>query len=436
MTAQRVSDSAPPVSYWHATFAPPAAQDALPAETDVAVVGGGLLGCWTAYWLAKRGVDVTLIERDVISWGATGRNGGFLTGGAAVGYSAAIDAFGRDAARAVWTLSAEGRDLAEQAIADEGIDCDFRAPGILSLALTDSALESMRRSLDLMREDGFAGELLDRQEVQALIGTPLAPNIPGGAIALDGALLHSGRYLAGLAVAARRRGARLCRSAVTSLTPHDGGTTPSVTLSMSSGTIRARRVVVAVNAWSDELVPGVAGLIVPVRGQILAFEPTAQVFRTGVGTDLTPTGEYWQQTPDGSIVIGGCRALAPNGDVGVRDMVPTPDVIRAIRAVIPKLFPEMAGLRVARQWAGLMAFTSDYLPIADAAPDFSGVWVTGGFCGHGMPFGPRVGQLLAEAVATGERPAALHPLRIGRETLTLLSPPDVRSERGPVSGSV
>lgn len=428
---QRSADSSLPVSYWHATFAPPFPEDTLPAETHVAVVGGGLLGCWTAYWLAKRGVDVTLIERDVISWGATGRNGGFLTGGAAMGYGTAIDTFGRDAARAVWTLAAEGRALAEQVIADEGIDCDFRAPGILSLALTHDELASMRRSLELMREDGFAGELLDRRSVQALIRTPLGPEITGGANAPDGSLLHSGRYLAGVAAAARDRGARLCRAGVTSLTSHDDGTT----LSTSAGTLHAHRVVVAVNAWSDELVPGLAGLVVPVRGQILAYEPTAQVFQTGIGTDVTPTGEYWQQTPDGSIVIGGCRAEAPNGDVGVRDMVPTPDVTRAIEAIIPRLFPELDGLRVARRWAGLMAFTSDYLPVADVAPDLPGVWVTGGFCGHGMPFGPRVGQLLAEAAATGETPAALHPLRIGRETLTLLSPTDLQSEPGLVFGS-
>lgn len=279
-----------------------------------------------------------------------------------------------------------------------------------------------------MREDGFAGEILDRREVQALIRTSLGPDIVGGALAPDGALLHSGRYLAGLAAAARQHGARLCRAGVTALTSHADGTTLSVTLPRSSGAIRAHRVVVAVNAWSDELVPGVAGLIFPVRGQILAFEPTPHVFETGVGTDVTPTGEYWQQTPDGSIVIGGCRAEAPSRDVGVREMAPTPCVISAIEAVIPRLFPEMSGLRVGHRWAGLMAFTSDYLPVTDAAPGLPGVWVTGGFCGHGMPFGPRVGRLLAEAVATGETPAELHPLRVSRATLTPITRADAVSE--------
>src|SRR5699024_9503340 len=128
-------------------------------------------------------------------------------------------------------------------------------------------------------------------------------------------------------------------------------------------------------------------------------------------TDVSATGEYWQQTPDGSIVIGGCRADAPQGDVGVLELRPTNDVTAKIEAVIPRLFPALSDLTVARRWAGPMAFTSDYLPVADAAPEMPGVWIGGGFCGHGMPFGPRVGQLLAEAVVSGETPEALHPLR-------------------------
>lgn len=418
MTAQSSATSSLPTSYWHATFPPPVPDDPLPAATDVAVIGGGMLGCWTAYWLAKQGLDVTVIEREVVSWGATGRNGGFLTGGGALGYGAAIDAFGRETARAVWTISAQGRALAEEVIGEEEIDCDFRMPGILWLGLGDEAMTVTRRSIDVLTDDGFAVELLDREAVQELVRAPLAEEVQGGRFDSDGGLLHSGRYLAGVAAAAKRHGTRFCRGTVTELTSTGTGTT----IATPAGEVRAQRVVVAVNAWSDEIVPGVKDLIVPVRGQILAYEPTERVFETGIGTDVTPTGEYWQQTPDGSIVIGGCRALAPHGDVGVREMAPTAEVTAAIEGVIPRLFPRLEGLRVARRWAGPMAFTSDYLPVADVAPGMPGVWVGGGFCGHGMPFGPRIGQLLAEAAATGETPDALGPFRLGRETLTALAP--------------
>jgi glycine/D-amino acid oxidase-like deaminating enzyme len=424
MTSQPAVSTPESNSYWHATAAPPVPGDPLPGGSDVVVVGGGLLGCWTAYWLARAGVEVTLIERTVISWGATGRNGGFLRAGTAAGYSDAISRIGHEAARDLWHLTEMGQALAGQIVAEEGIDCDFRTPGTINLALSDESLAEMRQELETMRADGFPGELVDRQQVQDLIATPLGEEIRGGLYFPDGGLLHSGRYLAGIAAAAKRHGARLCQAGVTGLVPEGERTLVETT----AGVIHADRVIVAVNAWTDEIVPELAGLVVPVRGQILAYEPLPQkIFSAGVGAEVSPTGEYWQQTPDGSIVIGGCRGDAPDGDIGVRDLTPTPDVIASIESVIPRLFPELQRLRVARRWAGPMAFTADYLPVADAAPGLPGVWVTGGFCGHGMPFGPRVGQLLAEAAMTGKTPADLAPLRLNRPSLTTLTSPKTKA---------
>ena len=405
-----------PRSYWHATAPPPVPADDLPEAADVVVVGGGMLGVWTAYWLARAGADVTLIERTAISWGATGRNGGFVTAGLADGFAATAARVGEQDARAIWTLSAEGRDIVRRVVAEEGIDCDFREPGTLHLTLGADGLAETRAGAALLAAEGVAVEALDRQGVGELIRTPLGPDIVGGLYFPGNALLHSARYLAGVAEAARRHGARLCQAAVAGLTPADGGTL----VSTSRGTVRATRVIVGVNAWTDELLPELAGVITPVRGQVIAYAPQPPVFTTGVGASVTPTGEYWQQTLDGTLVLGGCRADAPGGDVGVRATVPTRAVIAALEGVFPRLFPELRGLRVARSWAGLMAFTADYLPVADAAPGLPGVWFAGGFCGHGMPFGPRLGQLLAEAATTGTTPAALAPLRITRPSLTRL----------------
>lgn len=408
---------AEPTSYWHATFEPLVPADELPDTTEVAVIGGGMLGCWTAYWLARAGVPVTLLEKNVIGWGATGRNGGFLVGGTASGFGALARRLDEDAARQVETIAAEGRELAGNAIVEEEIACDFRVPGTLSLALSDAELAEMSADAGSLAKSGFAGEVLDRAATQELIHTPLGEEIRGAMYARNGALVHSERYLCGLAEAAQRHGARLVRAEVTGLAPEGDSTRIETT----TGALSAGRIVVALNAWTDTLVPALAGKIVPVRGQILAYAPTERVFESAIGASVTPTGEYWQQTPDGSIVIGGCRDDAPNGDVGVREMVPTDDVTERIEQVLPRLFPELSNLTVARRWAGLMAFTSDYVPVADAAPGLPGVWFGGGFCGHGMPFGPRVGQLLAEAATSGVTPPALAALRIDRPTLQPLT---------------
>ena len=410
-----------PASYWHATAAQgsqsgvgvPAGE--LPATADIAVVGGGLLGTCAAYWLARAGVRVAQVEQARIAYGATGRNGGFMGTGTAEGYLGTAARHGRDAARALMALTLDSLALLRQVLEEERIDCDYRECGRVSLALSEAEHAAQARAVAALRADGFTGAShLDRAQVQALIETPLGPEIVGGIHSTDGGLLHSARFLEGVAVAAQRRGARLAHATVTRLVPDGAG----VRVETTGGVLSAGAAIVAVNAWTDTLVPALRGVIVPVRGQVLAYAPMPPVFPLGLGAAVTPTGEYWQQTPDGSIVLGGCRADAPGLDVGVREGVPTPEVQARLEQVLPRLFPRLEGLRVARRWAGLMAFTADYLPVADRAPDLPGVWVTGGFCGHGMPFGMRLGQLLAEAATTGAAPAELAPLRLDRPTLT------------------
>jgi gamma-glutamylputrescine oxidase len=403
-----------PESYWLATSSARTSQSAdLPARADVVVIGGGLLGAATAYWLGRSGVATVLIEQGDLASGATGRNGGFMVAGTAERFPAAVARLSHATARAVWQLTLDNRALLRQVL-EEAIDCDYREPGHLHLALGDGQLEALAADLAALRAEGFAAELLDRRQLQALIATPLGPTISGALFAPEDGLLHSARFVYGLAAAAVRHGAQIITgTALTSLVLDGDGIRAYTT----RGDLRANAAVVAVNAWIGQIIPALAGRVTPVRGQALAFAPISPIFAHGLGAALTPTGEYWQQTLDGTIVLGGCRAIASGLDIGIRDSRPTPEVQAALEQVLPSLFPELAGLRVARRWAGLMAFTNDYLPIADRAPDLPNTWVVGGFCGHGMPFGMRLGQLLAQAAIDGSPPAALTPLRIDRPSL-------------------
>jgi gamma-glutamylputrescine oxidase len=133
---------------------------------------------------------------------------------------------------------------------------------------------------------------------------------------------------------------------------------------------------------------------------MLAYAPTATVFPVGMSASITDTGEYWQQRTDGTIVLGGCRAAAPGSDEDIQLSIPTSEVQTALEQVFPRLFPSLHELHIEYRWAGLMAFTPDYLPIADRVPGKPNIWVVGGFSGHGMPFGMRLSQLLAEAVVS------------------------------------
>lgn len=401
------------LSFWHATQEPFVPTDHLPATADVVVIGGGMLGTWTTYWLAKAGVNVVLIEKSAIGWGATGRNGGFLIEGAAIGYKRLIDQLGRDGARDFYGLTMRGQQLAYETVEAEEIDCQLRQTGTLSLALNDDELAALASQQALMAEDGHSAKMLDRDGVDALISTPLADEIVGGYLAPTGGTLHSSKYIAGLARAAQRHGASIVHAEVASIMV-SGDTT---TVHTSEGPIDGGKVIVALNAWTDSLIPEMDGVIVPTRGQILSYKPVEPVFSCAIGAEITPTGEYWQQRPDGSIVIGGCRADAPNGDSGVREMVPTDDVIASIDAVLPRLFPELDNLEIDRRWAGLMAFTPDGLPVVDHIEQSENVWFGGGFNGHGMPFGPIIGKLLADSYTSGTFAKELAPLKRTRTSI-------------------
>lgn len=407
----------PQISYWHAT-APLSqrsdlASDPLPAEAPVVVIGGGLMGSCTAYWLARAGVRVVLLEQQAPAFGATGRNGGFHVVGTAEPYAEAIQRHGHAAARTIYGITHASRGLIRQVMQEERLVCDYREPGRLNLALTVEAHTAQQASVAALHADGFPMELLDRQAVQQLIDTPLGPEIVGALYASEDGMLHSARFIQELQAAARRHGARLCHATVSGISEQHGDTS----VATSAGTIRTAGVVVAVNAWTSQLVPAMAGVIKPVRGQILNYAPTRHVFRPGVGAAVTPTGEYWHQTPDGAIVLGGCRAVAADGEVGVLAEGLHDEVQSAIEQVFPRLFPQLDGLRIERRWSGPMAFTADYNPICDRAPGMSNTWFVGGFSGHGMPFGMRLGQLLAEAVQSNQKPGDMEALRLDRPTL-------------------
>ncbi|HEX4203812.1 MAG TPA: FAD-dependent oxidoreductase [Ktedonobacteraceae bacterium] len=403
-----------PGSYWQRGSAPMVFSEDLPTSVDTVVIGGGFFGTATAYWLACAGVSVALLERTSLAYGATGRNGGFVMSGTAESYTAVIARLGHETALAISKITIENRQLLRQVLAEEALSCDYREPGNLNLALNEVQLAARTLDVKALQADGFRAELLDRQQVQAMIDTPIGSEIAGGVYIPEQGLVHSAHLVQELARAAQRRGASMHIAKVLKLRSNGDG----VRIETTRGVVQAGAVVVALNAWTGELVPALAEYIVPVRGQVLAYQPSVPVFKMGIGADVTATGEYWQQALDGTIVLGGCREVAADQDVGVRNMQPDENVQAAIEQVLPRLFPSLSNLIVAQRWAGLMAFTRDYLPIVDHVPGIERAWFMGGFCGHGMPFGMRFGQLLAEAVRKGEQPVALQPFGLQRETLS------------------
>src|SRR5215471_5585022 len=232
-------------SYWQRTSNRVTLSTDLPPTADVAVVGAGLLGAATSYWLARKGLSVVLLERATPAYGATGRNGGIVSVGPAESYMAAVLRLGHETARAIYTLTLENRALLRQVLTEESIACDYREPGHLSLALGEDQLASQSENVAALQADGFAAALLDREEVQTLIGTPLESEIAGGKFIPENGLVHSARLVQGLVGAAQRHGARACVATVTQVLLYGSG----VLVHTLQGNLQAGTVIIAANAW-------------------------------------------------------------------------------------------------------------------------------------------------------------------------------------------
>ena len=241
------------VSYWQDTA--PAAGDfrqtAVPAEVDVAIVGGGLTGLSAALELARNGASVVVFESHHVGWGASGRNGGMATTGLAIGLNQAIKRYGRDAAIEYYLEYDRAIDTVEAIVNENSIDCHFARHGKLSLALTPRDVDRMRRTADEVARIGGLPELtvLGPNEIGEEIGSPY---YCGGVVDPKGAGLHVGKFVNGLAGAAHKAAAAICENAPVVSIDSSGGTH---LVQSSRGVTRAGDVLIATSGYTGSLTP-------------------------------------------------------------------------------------------------------------------------------------------------------------------------------------
>lgn len=374
-----------PLSYWLATAPAFEADAPLPDRAQVVVVGGGVFGACAALHLARAGADVLLVERGGLASGATGRNAGILSPGTTEDYLATRAQLGTDTARAVWAFTEDGAAGLRALLAEEGIDADFRAEGSYTAALSAEEAAAHQATVEQLARDGFALDWFDRDALQARVGTPLAPTWRGARFNPRGGVLHSGQMVRGVARAAVRHGARVAQGVA--VADVRGGVVQT-----DQGDIQADEVVLTTNAYTGSVYPGLAGVIEPVRGQIRATAPLAQCVFPGAWS-ANAGGEYWQQTADGTWVLGGMRRVAADAERGYTSNALRAEVQAALDRFAAENFPALADAPVAYRWGGIMGFTPDANPLI--GPLERGVWVAAGCTGHGMPFAAEAGRQMA-----------------------------------------
>jgi gamma-glutamylputrescine oxidase len=371
-------------SYWLEERGEPLPRTTLTGAPEVEIVGGGVTGCSCALALAEAGVRVRLHEAREIAGGASGRNGGFALRGGAMAYDVARTQLGRDSARAYWQLTEQAQARLASIAGDS-----FRALGSLRLAVDEAERTELRTEFDALVEDRFAVEWLDADELRP----PLRGRFAAALVHPPDGAIQPARWVRSLARLAATAGAEL----------REGSRVGSL------DELGAERVVVATDGLGRGLVPELDARVRATRGQMLVTESLPKLLferphyaRYGL--------DYWHQTRDRRLVIGGSR------DAGADDeWTDDESVTDAVQSQIEALARELLGRapRVTHRWAGIWGTTDDLLPLVGQVPRDPRVYVAAGYSGHGNVLGFASGELVARALR-GDRDPILDLLEPAR----------------------
>lgn len=364
--------------------------------SEVVIVGGGIVGLSTAYFLGKAGVRSTVVERDSVGSHASGFAYGGISG---IGDPGPIS-----------PLAAEGRrihaELGSSLPEETGIDTQFRYRASLSLALTEDEAAAGRGYADWVDgHDGYTALWLDAEEARDL-EPRISSEALGAAYVEGGAEVEPYRFSLALAQVAERLGATIRQGTVCGLRGESGRLDAVV---LESGEIRCDAVVIAMGPWTGRASGWVDSPIGvgPLKGQILRLRAAGPP----VNCSLSWAGQYVTTKPDGLVWAGTTEE-----DAGFDERT-TKTARDEIMDSLIRMAPTLADAQVVLQTACLRPVTADGLPVLGAAPGWDGVYVATGGARIGIALGPAMGRIAADLVTSGASDipiAAFDPGRFAR----------------------
>jgi len=397
MVAGTLNDDYERRSFWQATM--PALPDrsgrALPDGADVVVVGGGYAGINAARVLATSGVAVTLLEAHTLGWGASTRNGGIVHSGYKWSAKDLIRRYGDDTGRALYQETLDGYRTVKRLVGEEAIDCQFREVGHLELAYAPAHVPELEHAREGLAFVGVQSEMVPHERIHEEIGS----DAYFGALAVEGsALLHPGRYFAGLVAAADRAGADLHEGVRATAIRRQGD--GRFVVETERGAIHARDVFVATNGYTDGIAPSIRRRIIPIGSYIIASEPLPEA----LAHELSPKGRaffdtknflyYWHVSADRRMIFGGRASFMPTS---------VDHTAAILHRGLLEVHPQLADYRIEYAWGGNVGFTQDRMPHAGRTKD--GVTYLVGCCGTGVALMTHMGSQVGEWLAGGEPPA-------------------------------
>ena len=359
---------------------------------DVVIVGGGIAGISTAYFLAKAGVESVVVERDSVGSHASG----FAYGGLGpLGGSGA-----KDADSALSYLGARiHRDLSQSLPEETGVNTEYRLRPSLQLLFTEQEVSAARAAVRLQREvEGRTVRWLEPYEARA-VEPRISPDALGAVYTEVTADVEPYRFLLALAQAAEGLGASIRHGRVVGL-KRDGGGVGAVLL--ESGEVPCRSVVVAAGPWSAEASDwlDVPIDVRPLKGQILRLRTGGPPFRCSIGW----AGNYATTKPDGLLWAGTTEEEAGF------DETATSAARESITANLLKMVPSLTDAEVVQQQtACLRPVSGDGLVVLGGVPGWERVYVATGAGRRGILLGPAMGRVIADLITTGSTDTPIEP---------------------------
>jgi len=360
-------------------------------EVDVAIIGGGFTGVATAVELAERGFKVGLVEANKIGWGATGRNGGQVTGslsGDAAMVKQLRQRMGEEAEGFVWNLRWRGHEIIRQRVEKYQIDCDLKH-GHLQAAYKPGHMKALQSSFDeaLVRGMGDQVRLVSATEIPEYLETDI---YHGGLLNRRNMHLHSLNLCIGEARAAEQLGASIYEnSAVIDIVDGD-----RVAVKTEKGLLRANTVLLAGNAYHRLGGQPLKGMLFPASLANLTTVPLGEEVASKINPqdlavyDCRFVLDYYRLTADKRLMFGG------GTNYSGRD---SKSIGAELRPAIEKTFPRLKGVEIEYEWTGKAGIVINRIPqVGKLSPN---VYYAQGYSGHGIATSHLVGEIMASAIA-------------------------------------
>jgi glycine/D-amino acid oxidase-like deaminating enzyme len=366
-------------------------------DVDVAIIGAGYTGLWTAYYLKRLApsLDIAIVEAQTAGFGASGRNGGWLMGNL-LGEDRLLAGLPAEQRRASFDLLHEIPDEVELVIEREGIDCDYLKGGVLYCAARYPEQEvSLRHYLDKLYSQG-----LTESDYRWLSPEQLAQQIRvakpyGGIYAPHVATIHPAKLVRGLARTVERMGVKIYENSA--VTQWESGR-----LRTNKAQVRSRWIVPAVEGYATTL-PPLGRYQLPVQSLMVATEPLSAATWDEIGlsrgqafSESSRQVTYGQRTADNRLVFGARGGYQFAGKLR-HDFDLTTREVELRRYLFSELFPQLKNVRITHAWGGNLGMSRHFKPhmLCDHA---SGIALSGGYGGEGVGASNLGGRTLADLI--------------------------------------